>query len=91
MFFRVYTSGQIRGIDTMYYYLIESVAERRARKERDIKALFQYLTIEECMPFMEAYEAVGYQFYTSADHIRKILRSINKSGQNAHNAFPKKQ
>lgn len=36
---------------------------------------------------MDAYEAVGYQFYESADHIRKILRSMNKSGQNAHNHF----
>ena len=70
----------------MFYYQLESVAERRARRERDIKTLFQYLTIQEHMPFMEAYEAVGYQFYASADHIRKILRPINKSGQNAHNS-----
>lgn len=67
-------------------YQLESTAERRARKEKDIKQLFQQLTIQEGMTFMDAYEAVGYQFYTSADHIRKILRMMNKSGQNAHNS-----
>ena len=35
------------------------------------------------MPFMEAYEAIGYEFYLSADHVQKILRHINKSRQNA--------
>jgi len=68
----------------MWYYQLESVAERRARKERDIKALFQYLTIKEGMPFMEAYEAVGYQFYLSAGQIRDILsRRSEKCGKPA--------
>ena len=56
----------------MIYY-IESTAERRVRRDRDIKQLFQHLTIEENMPFMEAYEAVGYQFYLSAGQIRDVL------------------
>ncbi len=54
-------------------YKIESTAERRARRNNDIKTLFQSLTIEEGMPFMEAYEAVGYQFYLSAEQIRQII------------------
>jgi len=62
----------------MFYYQLESVAERRARKERDIKALFQHLTIQEGMPFMEAYEAVGYHFYTSSGQIRDILAHRKK-------------
>ena len=40
---------------------------------------------------MDAYEIVGYEFYESADNIRKILRTINKSGQIAHNPSAKKQ
>ena len=71
-------------IAIMIYYIEESTAERRARRNRNIKTLFQHLTIDEHMPFMDAYEAVGYHFYESADHIRKILRLINKSGQDAH-------
>ena len=55
------------------YYQLESTAERKARKHNDIKTLFQKLTIEENMPFMEAYEAVGYHFYLSAGQIRDIL------------------
>ena len=70
----------------MVYYQLESVAERRARKERDIKALFQYLTLQEGMPFMEAYEAVGYQFYEQADAIRRILAPKIKSGKISHNS-----
>ena len=66
-------------------YKIESTAERRARRNNDIKTLFQSLTIEEGMPFMEAYEAVGYQFYLSAAEIRRILATMNRSAQNAHN------
>ena len=54
-------------------YKIESTAERRARRNNDIKKLFYQLTIEECLPFMEAYEAVGYVFYLSAGQIRDIL------------------
>ena len=73
----------------MFPYQLESVAERRARKENDIKSLFQYLTIQEGLSFMEAYEAVGYRFYEQADAIRKILASKNKSGKVSHNAFPK--
>jgi hypothetical protein len=68
----------------MINYQIENVAERRARKERDIKELFWQLTIQEHMPFMEAYEAVGYQFYLSAGQIRDILsRRSEKCGKPA--------
>ena len=55
------------------YYILESTAERRARRNSDIKTLFQQLTIEEGMSFMEAYEAVGYRFYLSAEQIRQII------------------
>ena len=55
------------------HYVLESTSERRARRERDIKTRFQYLTIQENMPFMEAYEAIGYEFYLSAGQIRDIL------------------
>lgn len=55
------------------YYQLESTAERRARRNRDIKNLFQHLTIDEEMSFMEAYEAVGYVFYLSAEQIRQII------------------
>ncbi|MEE0951316.1 MAG: hypothetical protein U0L62_03785 [Paludibacteraceae bacterium] len=68
----------------MNNYQLESTAERKARRNKDIKTMFQHLTIQDNMPFMEAYEVVGYHFYESADHIRRILRTINKSGQNAH-------
>ena len=70
---------------------MESTVERRSRRNRDIKALFQHLVVEEGFSFMDAYEIVGYEFYESADNIRKILRTINKSGQIAHNNSPKKQ
>ena len=70
----------------MFYYELESTEERRTRKEKDIKQLFQQLTIHEGMPFMEAYEAVGYRFYLSACEIRRKLASINKSAQNEHNS-----
>ena len=69
----------------MIYYQHESQAERKARRNRNIKTLFQHLTIEDHMSFMEAYEAVGYCFYVSACEIRRILASMNKSAQNAHN------
>jgi hypothetical protein len=68
----------------MNNYQLESTAERKARRNKDIKTMFQHLTIQDNMPFMVAYEVVGYHFYESADHIRRILRTINKSGQNAH-------
>ena len=55
------------------YYQLESVEERRARKVRDIKTLFQSLTLQEGMSFMEAYEAVGFHFYLSAGQVRDIL------------------
>ena len=57
----------------MTNYFLESTAERRARRDNDIKALFQQLTIQANLPFMEAYEALGYQFYLSAGQIRDIL------------------
>ena len=65
-------------------YILESPAERKARRYRDIKQLFQQLTIEEHMPFMEAYEAVGYHFYLSAGQIRDILtQRKQKCGKSA--------
>lgn len=70
----------------MFYYELESTAERRARRNKDIKALFLHLVVEEGFSFMDAYEAVGYHFYESCDNIRRILRTMNKSGQNAHNS-----
>ena len=39
------------------YYQLESTAERRARRNRDIKTLFYKLTVEEGFSFMDAYEA----------------------------------
>jgi hypothetical protein len=69
---------------TNFYELLESTQERRARKKRDIKTFFQHLVVDRRMPLMEAYEAVGYQFYESAERIRKILHTMNKSGQNEH-------
>ena len=57
----------------MNYYQLESTAERKARRNKDIKTMFQQLTIHENMPFMQAYEVVGYHFYLSAGQIRDIL------------------
>ena len=56
-----------------FHYLLESTAERRARRNNDIKALFQHLVVEEGFSFMDAYEAVGYHFYLSAEQIRQII------------------
>ena len=68
----------------MFYYQLESVEERRARKERDIKTLFHSLTIQEGLPFMEAYEAVGYHFYLTAGQIRAIVTNRKqKCGKSA--------
>ena len=55
------------------FYQLESTAERRARRNNDIKNLFYKLTVEENFSFMDAYEAVGYVFYLSAGQIRDIL------------------
>ena len=66
-------------------YQYESAAERRKREKQDIKDLFQHLVINEKMPCMEAYEAVGYRFYKQADAIRRILGEMSKSGKNSHN------
>ena len=71
------------------FYQLESTAERRTRRNDDIKTLFQQLTIKEGMSFMDAYEAVGYAFYLSAAEIRRILAAKNKSVQNAHNCSTK--
>ena len=61
----------------------ESTAERRARRNNDIKHLFQHLTINEGMSFMDAYEAVGYHFYLSAGQMSRAFRrhfeSISKA------------
>ena len=63
----------------------ESTSERRARRNKDIKMFFQYLTIDRRMSFMDAYEVTGYQFYLSSTEIRRILATMNKSVQNEHN------
>ena len=57
----------------MNNYQLESTAERKARRNNDIKTMFLHLTIQQNMPFMEAYEVVGYHFYLSAGQIRDIL------------------
>ena len=57
----------------MNNYQLESTAERKARRNNGIKTMFQQLTIQQNMPFMEAYEVVGYHFYLSAGQIRDIL------------------
>ena len=57
----------------MTHYELESTAERRARRNNDIKHLFYQLTIQENLSFMEAYEAVGYVFYLSSEQIRQII------------------
>ena len=64
------------------YY--ESSEERRNRRNRNIKAMYQRLVIEEKLPCMDAYEVVGWHFYLSAEIIRRILRTMNKSGHGAH-------
>ena len=51
----------------------ESTAERRTRRNNDIKMFFQYLVVERHMSCMDAYEVVGYHFYLSAGQIRDIL------------------
>ena len=67
----------------MKNYHLESPAERKARRNKNIKALFQQLTIQEGMPFMEAYEAVGYEFYLSAGQIRDIIARRNEKCGNS--------
>lgn len=62
----------------MIYYELESSEERKVRRKRDIKTMFQHATIRDGMCFMEAYEAVGYHFYLSAVQIRAILSGMNK-------------
>ena len=57
----------------MNNYQLESTAERKARRNKDIKTMFQYLTIQQNMPFMQAYEVVGYYFYLSSEQIRQII------------------
>ncbi|MBQ2067859.1 MAG: hypothetical protein IJV61_02650 [Paludibacteraceae bacterium] len=68
----------------MIHYELESTAERRARRDNNIKQLFYQLTIEENMSFMQAYEAVGYVFYLSGGQIRDILaQRKQKCGKSA--------
>ena len=64
------------------YY--ESTEERRNRRNKNIKAMFQHLVVDEGMPCMDAYEVVGWHFYLSAEIIRRILRTMNRSGYSAH-------
>jgi len=52
---------------------LESTAERRARRNKDIKTMFYQLTQHGGTPNMEAYERVGYHFYMSASEIRHII------------------
>ena len=66
----------------MNNHQLESTAERKARRNKDIKTMFQQLTIQQNMPFMEAYEVVGYHFYESATTIRRILATLNKKCSN---------
>jgi hypothetical protein len=63
---------------------LESTAERRARRDRDIKTLFQQLVVEEGFLFMDAYEIVGYHFYLSSGQIRDILAHRCKSAEKPH-------
>lgn len=51
----------------------ESTAERRARRNKDIKLFFHYLIIDRHMACMDAYEVVGYHFYLSENEIRHII------------------
>ena len=62
----------------------ESTEVRRARRNKNIKEMFQSLTINEKLSFMDAYEVVGWHFYLSAMEIRRILATMNKSVQNEH-------
>lgn len=57
---------------------LESAQERRNRRNKDIKTLFQQLVIEQNMRCMDAYEVVGYHFYLSAMEIRRIIATLNK-------------
>ena len=57
---------------------LESAQERRNRRNKDIKNLFQQLVIDQNMPCMDAYEVVGYHFYLSAMEIRRIIALQNK-------------
>ncbi|MBR1473219.1 MAG: hypothetical protein IJ602_03045 [Paludibacteraceae bacterium] len=62
------------------YY--ESTQERRNRRNKDIKAMFQELCINQNVPCMEAYEIVGYYFYLSAMEVRRIIANANKNCSN---------
>ena len=57
---------------------LESSQERKNRRNKDIKALFQQLVINQGMRCMDAYEVVGYHFYLSAMEIRRIIATLNK-------------
>lgn len=57
---------------------LESTAERRARRNKDIQTMFYQLTRHGNMPNMVAYELVGYHFYLSAMEIRRIIASLDK-------------
>ena len=56
----------------------ESSKERKVRRNRDIKTMFQHLVIDEGMRCMDAYEVVGYHFYISACQIRDIITGRNE-------------
>ena len=68
---------------------LESPEERRARRNQNIKKMFQSLTIQKGLPCMDAYEITGYYFYLSAMDIRRIIASLNKSVHGEHWLFTK--
>ena len=64
------------------FYLLESTAERHARRNNDIKHLFQHLTVNEGMSFMNAFLPAGlrivdYRF--EREHLRiNIVGKIDR-------------
>ena len=57
---------------------LESSQERKNRRNKDIKNLFQHLVVNQRLTCMDAYEVVGYHFYLSAMEIRRIIAMLNK-------------
>ena len=57
----------------MTNYFLESTAERRARRDNDIKALFQQLTIQENLPF-KAWWLIqkGFNYWFDTEDIRSL-------------------
>lgn len=57
---------------------LESSKERRTRRNKNIKTMFQTLVVEQNLSCMDAYEVVGWHFYLSAMEIRRIIATVNK-------------